>query len=324
MEEDVTGQATAPALAVASPRPSRGAKPMVIVALLAFVIGVLLAGWLALRGDLDFALPGTARNAAPRLSAIPSMAAVPPGDAASAEQASYTVGGIETRLALLEERFARLDMQASEASGNAARAEGLLVAIAARRVIGKGGQLGFLEDQIKLRFGGAQPEAVRTVIAFGRNPVTIDQLYSGLDALAPALAEAPKSDGSWSRLKREFASLFVVRRANSPSLDPRDRLHRARLMLTSGKTAEAIEEVSRLPGAESAAGWIENARRYDQAQQALDIIETAAMLEPRKLLDAAGNPIDQPSPLAQPADMASQAQASQAPPPAAPATQPAP
>ena len=48
MEEDVTGQATAPALAVASPRPSRGAKPMVIVALLAFVIGVLLAGWLAL------------------------------------------------------------------------------------------------------------------------------------------------------------------------------------------------------------------------------------------------------------------------------------
>lgn len=323
MDEQFAAPPVAPVGAVDPRGKRRTGKVLLVVALVAFVIGVLLAGWLALRGTLDFMLPESARPAASRLTGTPGAAPALP-EAIASQQASYAVGGVETRLALLEERLARLDLQASAASGNAARAEGLLVAFASRRVLGKGGQLGYLEDQLKLRFGGAQPEAVRTVIEFGKDPVTIDELYSGLDALAPALAEAPKSEGGWSRLRREFASLFVVRRANSPSLDPRDRIARARLMLTSGKTAEAIEEVLRLPGAEAASGWIDNARRYDQAQQALDVIETAAMLEPRKLFDAAGKPVDQPSPLAQPADMAAQVQASQAALPDAPATQAAP
>lgn len=323
MEEQFAAQPVAPPVTAGGVAEvqarRRTGKGLVIVALIAFVAGVLLAGWLALRDTLDFMAPGTDRPVAARLAGSSGEAGSLPAAIAS-QQASYAVGGVETRLALLEERLARLDLQASAASGNAARAEGLLIAFASRRVLGKGGQLGYLEDQLKLRFGGAQPDAVRTVVQFGKDPVTLDELYSGLDALAPTLAEAPKTDGGWSRLRREFASLFVVRRANSPSLDPRDRISRARLMLTSGKTAEAIEEVSRLPGAESASGWIDNAKRYDQAQQALDVIETAAMLEPRKLFDASGKPVGQSSPLAQPAEMAAQVQASQAAAPRAPAT----
>ena len=56
-------------------------------------------------------------------------------------------------------------------------------------------------------------------------------------------------------------------------------------MLTSGRTDDAIAEVEKLPGADAAQGWITNARRYAAAQQALDVIETAAMLEPRGLQD---------------------------------------
>ena len=51
-----------------------------------------------------------------------------------------------------------------------------------------------------------------------------------------------------------------------------------------------------LPGAESAEGWLRDAERYAAAQRALDLIETAAVLEPRRLRDGAGNRVEQPSP----------------------------
>ena len=74
------------------------------------------------------------------------------------------------------------------------------------------------------------------------------------------------------------------------------RLDRARLFLESGRTDSAIAEVRNLPGAESAEGWLRDAERYAAAQRALDLIETAAVLEPRRLRDGAGNRVEQPSP----------------------------
>lgn len=293
---------------VSSPAPSvpRRSRVLVPVALAAFVVGVLVAGWLALDGKLDFLMPGT--REAPAVAAGQQAAADPAlvlarRDAAQ-EQASMMVGSVETRLALLEDRLTRIDQQASAASGNAARAEGLLVAFAARRVIAKGQPLGYLENQLKLRFGGAQPDAVATVIAFSRDPVTIDQLSGGLDALAETLAARPESESGWARLRGELASLFIVRRAASRSVRAQGRVERARLLLASGRTGEAIADVSRMPGAEGATEWLEQARRYDGAQQALDVIETAAMLQPRLMQDAGGQQLGQASPLAPPADAA--------------------
>ena len=40
-----------------------------------------------------------------------------------------------------------------------------------------------------------------------------------------------------------------------------------------------------------------DAERFAAMQQALDLIETAAVLEPRRLRDGAGNRIEQPSPV---------------------------
>ncbi|MBV1690718.1 hypothetical protein KRR38_24320 [Novosphingobium sp. G106] len=205
---------------------------------------------------------------------------------------------METRLALLEDRLTRIDGEANAASGNAARAEALLIAFAARRRIAKGEQLDVIADQLKLRFGGAQPQAVQTIIAFAKDPVTLDELNAQLEAAAPALAGQVREESTWTRARRELASLFVVRRAPAPAATPASRVAHARLMLVRGQIDEAIAEVERMPGADGAQGWIDAAHRYEAAQQALDVIETAAMLEPHALRDGSGKAVEQPSPLA--------------------------
>jgi hypothetical protein len=214
------------------------------------------------------------------------------------EQMAETQGGLDQRVAAMEQRLARLDLQSQAAAGNAARAEGLLVTFAARRSLERGVPLGYLADQLRLRFGDAQPNAVRTVIEVSRNPVTLDRLIAQLDGLAPTLAEAPAEEGALSWLSRELGELFVVRRENSPSPEPRRRLQRARLFLESGRTEAAVAEVRNLPNAAGAAAWLANAERYAAAQQALELLETTALLEPRSLRDGAGRSVEQRSPLA--------------------------
>ena len=198
-------------------------------------------------------------------------------------------------MAAAEQRLARLDLQAQAAAGNTARAEGLLIAFATRRALEKGAELGYLADQLRLRFGDAMPNAVDTIIRTSRDPITLDQLIARLEGLSPRLAKASEQDG-FARFTEELSQLFVVRRESAPSPQPQRRLDRARLFLESGRTDSAIAEVRNLPGADRAEGWLRDAERYAAAQRALDLIETAAVLEPRRLRDGAGNRIEQPSP----------------------------
>ena len=285
-------------------RRPRTVRTVLITALIAFLVGAGITAWLDWRGNVDFAQAGKGTVLIPSPS--------PTGDAGqeTAETAAggkttpvslQSLGTVETRLALLEDRLSRLNLEANAASGNAARAEGLLIAFAARRVTDKGENLGYLEDQLKLRFADAQPMAVGTIIDFAKNPVTLDELGSRLDALTPELSGKTNNLSTWGWIKQEFDSLFEVRRSSAPSMTAEDRIERAKLMLTSGKFDKAIEQVERLPGAEAAEQWVADARRYAAVQKALDLIETTAMLEPRRLQDAEGKKVEQPSPLATPA-----------------------
>jgi hypothetical protein len=79
---------------------------------------------------------------------------------------------------------------------------------------------------------------------------------------------------------------------------PERRLARAKRLLEAGRADAALAEVSRMPGRASGGKWMEQARRYIEARRALDLIETAAILEPRQLRATDGSTIDQPSPLA--------------------------
>lgn len=278
-------------------------KSIAIVALLAFFVGGGLAGWIVWRGDLDAVLPDNdpAQPVAARMSsqALPAT----PTPRLASDQTQAGLGGVETRLALIEDRFSRIDQQASRASAQASRAEALLIALAARRVLDRGEPLGYLENQLKLRFGGAQPQAVQTIVNTSKRPVTLYQLSGQLEAAAQALASERRNESTWTKVQREVASLFVVRRASSP-VRQLDRAERAKALLKAGRVDEAIAEVERLPGARDAQDWIAAARRYAEAQRALDIIETAAMLEPRELRDGEGLVVSQPSPLTPPASEA--------------------
>jgi hypothetical protein len=281
------------------PRRGTSLRTIFATAMLTVLGGSALIGYLAWNGTIrmDADVPGLIGSPAPTPSpalATPAPAAVP--SAAASAAVAQVQGGFDQRVAALEQRLARLDLQAAAAEGNTARAEGLLVAFAARRAIERGAPLGYLADQLKLRFTAAQPAAVQTVIDAAGKPVTLDQLAGQLDALAPSLAAAPRDEGGWDRIKRGLSGLFVVRKDSTPSTRPEDRLERARLLLRTGQSAAAADEIGRMPGAAGAADWIAAARRYADAQKALDLIETTALLDSDKLKNASGQTVQQPSP----------------------------
>lgn len=278
-------------------------KGILAVALMVMLLGAAVTGYLWWRSGFD-----GAQQDAPLIDVPPpeqqALAGAPASPSPTTSQAAKDAverveeqqGGLEARLAAAEQRLTRLDLQAQAAAGNAARAEGLLIALAARRAIEKGAELGYIADQLRLRFGDGWPNAVETVISMSRNPVTLDKLIARLEGLEPDLRSASEEPGlAW--LRREIRDLFVIRRETTPSPQPVQRMERARLFLESGRFEDAIKEVENMPGAAAATQWIADARRYAAAQRALDLIETAALLEQGRLRDGAGNTIGQPTPV---------------------------
>jgi len=185
---------------------------------------------------------------------------------------------LAARLTELEARTASVGGQARAASAYATRAEGLMIAFAARRQIDRGLPLGYIEEQLRERFGPIQPQATGTIIQAAQQPVTIEDLRVGLDAIAPDLKTGLSRDGWLGSLRRELGNLIVLHHADTPSPLPADRLTRARRTLEAGHVEAALAEVARMPGASSAERWTAAARRYIGARQALDTIETAAIM----------------------------------------------
>lgn len=261
--------------ATAAPARRRGGTGLVLgTALVAFVLGAGAVGYAVWEGMLPLAkpvAPVATPVAAPTVA--PAIADAPQAALAAREDT------LEGRIGALEQRLELLGPQADAAAAKAVRAEALLVAIAARRALDRGAPLGYLEDQLRLRFGDAQPNAVATVIDAARTPLTLEELLAGLDALGPTLAQAPDTAGPWQQLRHEIAGLFVFRRESAPSPAPKALLERARLLIEAGRTSDAINAVSRLPGAAEARDWMVAARRYDSARRALDVLETSALLD---------------------------------------------
>lgn len=292
----------------------RGTSPsvrFVLIALLgAFVLGGAAVWALGRSGWFDnpvFAMRAAEDSAVPDEAVAlpePSPSASETASAAQTRQAAAQVaqvaeqqGGIDQRVAAMEQRLARLDLQAQAASGNAARAEGLLIAFAARRAIERGAPLGYLGDQLRLRFGDARPNAVQTILDASQDPVTLDQLLARLEGLGPTLMDAPADEGPLQWLGRELSALFVIRSDETASPAAERRMERARLFLESGRTELAISEVRNMPNAAEAQQWLADAERYAAAQRALELLETTAVMEPRELRDGQGKAVEQLSPV---------------------------
>ncbi|MBW6528113.1 hypothetical protein KZ813_14815 [Sphingomonas sp. RHCKR7] len=240
--------------------------PVLVIALIAFAVGLGLMAYASRNAPGLFG-----RAAAP--AAAPTVAAAPitPDVATLAMREA----ALAAQLANLEARAARIDGASAQAESNAGRAEAILITFAARRALDRGVGLGYLEGELRRRFGAAFPREVNGVIRDSRSPVTLEDLREGLNAAAPTLL-AQKSDW-WAGIGSELRSLVVVHRAGTPSPLPSDRLARARRQLGTGNVETALAEVERLPGAGEAGNWTAAARRYVAARAALDTLESAAI-----------------------------------------------
>ena len=270
--------------------PARGPsfRALAIGAVILLLMGVVGGGWAMNRLLADRNAPPVTNvqdapaNDAP-LTAIGAEPAAPESPPAMIVAPVDGANALAARVAELEQRLSRITLQAESASGNASRAEGLLVAFAVRRALDRGLSLGYLDAQLRLRFGDDQPNAVKTIIDTSRDPITLEQLRSELDRMAPELVGRGAEDGGslWTGLRREASELFVLRAKGTQSPRASERLDRARRYLSAGQVDKAIEEVDALPGAAAANEWLIDARRFHEARRALDLIETAAILEPR-------------------------------------------
>jgi len=133
--------------ALATRRRSSG-RILVLALIAAVVFGAGAALWAGHRlGWIEFNGEETAQRAAsPPPLAMPSVAP----STAGLVTAQTALG---VRLAELEQRMTKLNIQADAASGDAARAEGLLIAAAARRTIERGEQLGYLSSELLRALG---------------------------------------------------------------------------------------------------------------------------------------------------------------------------
>ncbi len=258
-------------------RPRRGVWAFLFLPIIAFVLGIVGAAlalhhWASLDKLVHPVSENQLVNAPAPATSRPAATAqpVPPPDDPALDQ----------RVAAIESRIDDIDVRTAAASGDANRAEGLLVAFAARRALDRSQPLGFLEGMLRDRFGASDAASVAQIIAAAQRPVTLAQLQDGLAALRPQLIVHAPDESLWQGVKQELSSLFVVRKADQPSNIPADRLSRAEHALEQGQVDSAAAEVARLPGAARANEWLGQARRYVLARNALDRVETEALLTP--------------------------------------------
>lgn len=267
---------------------SRSRLSPLILPLLAFLLGLaamgwLLANWGAAAKYLGIAPAQQVQQPAPAQPMARPATAQPPS---TNGQTLLIDPETQRRVSQLEQRIAEVDNQSREAVGNADRAEGLLVAFAARRALDRGVALGYLEGLLRQRFGETQRQAVATIITASRQPVTLEELQDGLQEVGPGLTGGSPNQDWWSAFRAELSDLVTVRKSGTPSTLPDERLNRATRRLEAGQVDVALAEVLRLPGRDNADAWIASARRYVAARRALDTIETAALLEPRNQVTA--------------------------------------
>jgi hypothetical protein len=272
---------------------SRSASSRLTLALvlLAFVGGLASMAWVMIHWDLGRS--GSQGSVAPSAEGDPSAAANQAGvladpaamagaTAAPVDSAApVTPEALDARASELEQRLTRISVASQAASGYANRAEAIMVAFAARRALDAGAPLGYLEGQLRLLFGEAQPKAVATIVNAAGDPVTTNKLRAGIEDIRLGSEKGPASEGWWRAAMHALGSMVELRHANEPAPAPEQRLASARRAVEAGQIEEAISQIAALPPQPAIAQWLEQARRFNEAHRALDVIEAAAILEPR-------------------------------------------
>lgn len=260
-------------------RPRRLSSALLII-LIAFATGI--AATFAFVRYYSHLLPPAMQPELPASSApaTPARFTPPPergtGQSAESEAVALRQRGLAADLANLEARALLIDREAQGAASQAGRAEALLIAMATRRAVERGTSLAAIEPALRARFGSGQPRAVAVLHEAGRMPVTLYALRAGLDEVESAQLGSDIS-GFWAGLQQQLGSLIIIHREGTPSPRPAARLERIRRALDSGQIELALAEARRLPAGPALQRWLADAKRYVEAQQALDVIEQAAL-----------------------------------------------
>lgn len=241
--------------------------------LLLLAVGAALATWGLSRWDAGARFFGVVPRQPVQVVRQPVAAPQP-----ALAQAEPLAAADAARIAVIESRLGAIENQAQAAAGSAGRADALLVAFAARRAIDRGVALGYLEPLLVQRFGQQHQAAVATIVTASRDPVQLESLVAEYRALGPTLRGSGPEEGWWDGFRRELGSIVSIRRANTPSPQPKARYERALARLEAGEVDDALIETMRLPGASNAGQWVARARRYIASHRALDQIESAALL----------------------------------------------
>lgn len=287
-----------------APRPTRASEPsrtrsVLIWVAVAFLGGLLAMGWIMTNLDRVWPFGGAAdvgtegavaatASADPPPPATPALArladsvdpvtgrATAPSIDATPPPVAGAIGPLPEQVANLETRLARIRLLTDSAAANARRAEAILLAFAARRTIERGVPLGFLQTQLRARFPG-QPRAVDAIVDAAANPVTVESLRSALPDLATRRSST--GGGLLAFLRGEGRPLVRLVRAGEPVSDPETLIEEAGDALGRGNVEAALHRIERLPPTRERLEWVRSARRYVAAHQALDVIETAAILQ---------------------------------------------
>ena len=258
-------------------------KYIMMLLLVAFAGGGVATWWLA---NSYGVLAPAAQNAGEEESTV---APLPIGNVAPAPA---PVAGTTTQV---EGQVVPVYVTDPAISGDAVRGEGLLLTFAVRRTLDNGSPLGDLSEQLRLRFGATQPQAVAAVISAAQAPVTISNLQTELTGLAPVLLTGNRNTSVWATIKREMSQLFVLRRDGGSAPAPEQRLFRAQVFVEAGNLSAAMEEVAAMPGDSAAQSWMVRAKRYDDARKALERLEQMALIRPVVV------PVKVPAPVETPA-----------------------
>jgi hypothetical protein len=250
---------------VSKPGPTWRRK--LVFPLLFFVAGIGVAGWGVTQTEFGRSIAGLQ---------TPNAAIVAPNDAPAA-QGSAPSDQAAARIAELEASLAQQQSSAPiRVATVSSRADGMLLAFAARRALELGLPLGSFEDDLNARFGSSEPHMVAAVVAAAKTPVTIAKLRGDLIGLLPQLSGV-ESAGLWDRLTTGFSNLATVRRGDDAPHDPNALLAQAKTAMETGDVDTALQAISRLPNRAVAADWMAAARRYSEAQRALNALEKAAL-----------------------------------------------
>ncbi|MFN3619008.1 hypothetical protein [Sphingorhabdus sp.] len=267
------------------PRGRMRLKHIMLLLLLAFAGGGVATWWLASQYGVltgTTAVDASQPDRGDTRSATGNVAPVLPPSAGTTPQVSDQVVPVY--------------VADSAISGDAVRGEGLLLTYAVRRTLENGAPLGYLAEQLRLRFGATQPQAVATVISAAQAPVTIDNLQTELSGLAPVLLSGDRDSSFWATVNRELSQLFVLRRDGGAAMAPAQRLVRAQALVEAGNVAAAMEEVAAMPGASAAQSWMVRARRFSDARKALDRLDQMALIRPVVVPVTVPAPVQSPAP----------------------------